>query len=318
MCIKLSRATFNKVNKFVYYSHKNYVLNTLHIEDFKTYPIPSPFRSFELKRMENIYDTNAGRVDNPHRHDYYTILLINQAKGKHIVDFQSYQLTQNQVFFVAPRQVHQVIEEARSSGAVLLFSSQFLIENGIHTTFISDINLFHDYGDAPPLLIDDSLKKQLFELVEKMEHELSHNSRFTYESIGAYLKLFLIACHHACSLSREDNPQIIEASLSILRSFKDTLEQHYTQAHEVRFYADRLSISADHLNKTVQRLIGKTAKELIQSRITTEAKRLLLHSDNSAKEIAYHLGFNDPAYFSRFFKKCTGISISAFRKTHHL
>ncbi|MEM9990515.1 MAG: helix-turn-helix domain-containing protein [Bacteroidota bacterium] len=284
------------------------------IEAFKTYPLPSSAYSFDLKRMEQIHEQQQGVVDTPHRHDYYTVLLIHKAKGKHWIDFNSYELAENQVFFVAPGQVHQVIEEEKSSGVVLLFSRQFLIENSIRASFITEMNLFQDYGDAPPLRLDADLKEQLFDLADKMEQELLQNTRFAYEAIGAYLKLFLIACHNACDISQEKNPQLVEASLSILKTFKQLIEEHYTQAHEVRFYADYLAISADHLNKTVQRLTGKTAKTFIQSRLITEAKRLLLHSDNSAKQIAYYLGFNDPAYFSRFFKKCTQQSISAFRK----
>ncbi len=59
--------------------------------------------------------------------------------------------------------------------------------------------------------------------------------------------------------------------------------------------------------------IGKTSKELIQSRISIEAKRMLYFSDLSIKEIGYELGFSEPANFSAFFKNCTGMSPSTFR-----
>ena len=73
-------------------------------------------------------------------------------------------------------------------------------------------------------------------------------------------------------------------------------------------------VTPDHLNKTIKSLIGKTAKEYIQSSLIIEAKRMLIHSSQSAKEIAYHLGFSGTLLTSAsFFKKCTGISVSAFK-----
>ena len=246
-------------------------------------------------------------------HDYYTILLVRKAKGQHRIDFQEYPLEDQTVFFISPGQVHQVVEEAPSEGFIILFSRQFLAENNIRECFLEDINLFKDYGQSPPLQPDESTFKRLFFLATEMEGLLKTEPAFLYEAIGANLKLFLITAHNACDLLQDTNTQIVEAGMSILRSFKTSVEQHFAREHQVNFYAALLAVTPDHLNKTVKSLIGKTAKEYIQSRITTEAKRLLMHSSLSAKEVAYHLGFQDPAHFSRFFKNCTGVSVRSFK-----
>src|SRR5690554_451176 len=108
--------------------------------------------SFAISKMEDIYVKRNGRVDEPHRHNYYTVLIVERAKGVHKIDFNTYELGENQVFFVAPGQVHQVVEKEKSFGYVMTFSNLFLIENTIPLSFIESLNLFQNYGQSPPLL----------------------------------------------------------------------------------------------------------------------------------------------------------------------
>src|SRR5690606_15661846 len=83
--------------------------------------------SFGISKMEDIYTKRNGKVDEPHRHNYYTVLVINKAKGLHKIDFNTYELSKNQIYFVAPGQVHQVIEKEKSVGFSMVFSNQFLV-----------------------------------------------------------------------------------------------------------------------------------------------------------------------------------------------
>jgi AraC-like DNA-binding protein len=131
-------------------------------------------------------------------------------------------------------------------------------------------------------------------------------------AIGAWLKLLLLYCHHHCTLSESD-PQQLEAGQALLKRFKQLVEQHYQTWHSSTAYAQALYISADHLNRSIKTLVGKTAKAYIQERLTIAAKRLLYFSELTTKEIGYELGFSEPANFSAFFKRNTGVSPSQFR-----
>ncbi|MCP4521527.1 MAG: helix-turn-helix domain-containing protein [Cytophagales bacterium] len=271
--------------------------------------------SFRISRMEDIYEKiKQSGGEKPHRHNYYTVILTEKAKGKHIIDFHEYELESSQVFFVSPGQVHHVVEEQKSMGFSFVFSSQFLLENNIDRSFIANLNLFHDYGKTPPLVLTKEQLTQLNKLCEEMVIYSNSSIRFKEQALGSLLKLFLIQCTDFLPIS--DNLQETESGNTILKNFKKLVDEHYKEWHSTSQYAEELNITPDYLNRTVKSLIGKTAKEYIQSRITTAAKRMLYFTDASAKEIAYELGFSEPANFSNFFKKCTKMSPSQFKKSH--
>ena len=269
--------------------------------------------TFAIKRMEDIFEKTKGQPDEPHRHDYFTIVLTKKAGGKHIIDFQEFDLAPQQVYFVSPNQVHQIIETEKSYGFALTFSRQFMMENGINNCFIEDLHLFQDFGYSPPLQLNEIELQLLSGFSEEMLNYLHSDRKFKYQAIGALLKLFLIQCNNACSIPIQENTQTAQAAVVLLRDFKALLDKNYKQWHKVNEYASALHITSDYLNVAVKSLTGKSAKEHIQSRIVTAAIRLLRFSSFTNKMIAYELGFSEPANFSHFFKKCTGMSPTAFR-----
>jgi AraC family transcriptional activator of pobA len=269
--------------------------------------------SFSISKMEDIYTKRNGEIDEPHRHNFYTVLIINKAKGLHKVDFNTYELSNHQLFFVAPGQVHQVIETEKSVGFVMTFSNLFLVENSIPISFIDSLNLFQNYGQSPPLLPID----EQFEVIEGYANNIfklfNSDTNMKNYSIGSFLKLLLIECNNICAINPIES-DIDTSGDNLIRTFKKAVENNYTKEHSTTFYANELFISPDHLNRTVRAKIGKTAKEYIQARIITEAKRLLYFTDLTTKEIGYELGFNEPANFSAFFKKHTQLSPSKFKE----
>lgn len=269
---------------------------------------------FGISRMEDIYISNGGKAEPPHRHDHYVVILVDKAKGKHIVDFMEYNFSDKQVYFLNPGQVHQVAESEIPKGYSMFFSAQFLANHYIPINYIEDLNLFHDYGHSPPMELNEAQLDNLCNYCEEMIKNQNEEIKFKDELIASFLKLFLIQCNNHCSLPK-DNPQKMEASNTILKRFKELVEKNYNQWSSTSDYAEELNITPDHLNRSIKSLIGQTAKGYIQSRINTAAKRMLYFSDLSTKEIGFQLGFSEPANFSAFFKKNTGLSPSEFRRS---
>jgi len=270
--------------------------------------------SFGISRMEDIYIKRNGEVDEPHRHNYYTVLFINKANGLHKIDFNTYELSDKQIFFVAPGQVHQVMETKKSLGFAMTFSNQFLVESSIPLSFIDSLNLFQNYGQSPPL----SPSRDQFDAIENFTKNIfklfNSDTKMKSLSIGAFLKLLLIECNNICAINPVES-DLDSSGDNLIRAFKNAVDNNYKKEHSTTYYANELHITPDHLNRTIKAKIGKTAKEYIQARIVTEAKRLLYFTNLSNKQIGYELGFNEPANFSAFFKKQRNYLLQTSRKT---
>jgi AraC-like DNA-binding protein len=100
----------------------------------------------------------------------------------------------------------------------------------------------------------------------------------------------------------------------ILLNFIDLINQHHTTHHEVAGYASMLNITPGYLGDIIKDISGKTALSHIHERIAVEAKRMLLHTELTVKEITDELGFQDAAYFNRFFKRMAGTTPAAYRE----
>ena len=283
-----------------------------HIKQYKDVDRSNESKHFRITRIEDYYSERSGEADEPHRHDYYTILVANKAKGKHIIDFNSYEFKDNQIYFIGPGQVHQVIEEQQSFGFSIVFSEQFLIKNHIPISFLFELNLFNNQG-ASPYLTTNNLD-QINEYCSQLLLVYNQFNVFQEDMASSYLKLILVQCssilHNEINSFRTTN-----SSNTLFNQFRKLVESNFTNWHSVQDYVNALNISSDHLNRVIKSMNGKTTKQFIHSRIFIEAKRMMYFTDLANKEIAYQLGFSEPSHFSAFVKKQSGSSPKEFRKT---
>ncbi len=100
----------------------------------------------------------------------------------------------------------------------------------------------------------------------------------------------------------------------LVSHFQKLVSRHFLLKRKVTDYASLLAVSANHLNRTVKEVTGKTASESIAEMLVQEAKAVLKHAEASVSEIAYQLNFSEPAAFNRFFKKMTGETPMLYRK----
>lgn len=268
---------------------------------------------FVMKTMEEIDQQLGGISDNPHRHNYYSVIWSFTATGKHIIDFKEYDILPDHIFFVSPEQVHQVNTDPGPTGYVILFTPDFLESNSIRQDFIANLKLFRESDETPPLALNQEMSAKLRLFGDQIYSAFHSDSDLRFETIGAYLKLFLIECNGHCSLVPNTDFQFAETGKMLVKNFKEIVEDRYIEWHQVQDYAEAMFVTPNYLNEVIKSTIGVTAKDYIQNRLTLEAKRMAIFTNKSSKEIGFDLGFEDPSHFSKFFKTNSGISLQDFK-----
>lgn len=133
-------------------------------------------------------------------------------------------------------------------------------------------------------------------------------------AMKAYFLLFFTQLYRLQILQKGHTVNEDKKSLRYVQQFKKLVRQNLLEHWSIPQYAIQLGISRIHLNRICQETLGETAHQLIQNQLIIEAKNYLLNSSYSISEIAYLLNYKDPAYFSRVFRKATGVSPSEFQK----
>lgn len=256
----------------------------------------------------------AGAQNNEeaHRHNYYEILFFVGGEGSHMIDFESHALQNTTLHFISPGQVHALNRQRGVDGYVLNFTKEFFVLNGGNGAVLNDFPAFNKTV-FPIVKLSPSDFLDLTRLVDQMHNEIEGTSGFKESVLVAYINLMLAKCK-ALLMETPDYKKNSDPTQQLFQRFNALLEDNYLELRKVTDYADRLNLSPNHLSAAIKKITGKTAGDLIHQRLILEAKRLLLHSDITAKEIAYQLNFNDPPYFTRFFKANTGYSPENFRK----
>ena len=271
--------------------------------------------SFVYRTMEQIESMqHPGQAMEPHRHNYYTILWVRKGSGLHHIDFRSYDVKDDTIYFLTPEQVHHVQMDPGAKGYVLLFTPDFLHEQGLSLHWIEDTGFFFRCDDLAPFhLTRDMDSRGLEHLVLHIQEEYLARKPFYLDGIGSWLKLFLLECKRFSQLSSIQVETRSNTKAQIVKQFRDLLENHYHEWHKVADYAREMHITPNHLNEVISVETGTSAKDYILNRIMLEAKRYAGFADITAKEVAYTLGFDDPSHFSKLFRQQQNQSFSEFR-----
>ncbi|HLT87657.1 MAG TPA: AraC family transcriptional regulator [Sphingobacterium sp.] len=272
-----------------------------------------------------LYDLNAHIKENqcqvvkPHIHSFYQVVWFKKGIGKHTVDFKEYDVFDNAIFFVSPNQVHYFDENTDYEGILLHFNEQFLVQDQTPMAFFLNYNLFNNPYQQPSCCIDTGIDIILDKYISQMKQELGSEETFGKELIlKNYLQSFLVQIQRRKNqFEKSIDPQlpILDDKRIQLVKFLDLIDEHYKEGYSIAEYARLLHISSRSLSDLTQQQLNKTPSQMIQERIILEAQRLLLYSELNINQVGYRLGFDDPSYFVKYFKKHTGIPPSEFRKS---
>jgi AraC family transcriptional regulator, transcriptional activator of pobA len=242
-----------------------------------------------------------------HKTAFYFFLFIDKGTSTHKIDLHEQTVSDGQILFVLPNQIHTLPKSKNENeyfkisfdeNCLSLLPQQFsFLINPLNTSIIS-------FDNASKQRV-----KSLFENLNQLLH--SDNDQKNATIILAHLNSLMTECDIAYFKNiTKENAQSHKIQKYI--EFKVAVETHLTEQQTIHTIADNLSVTTNNLYNIVKEFSGVSPKEFIINRLMLEAQRKLHYSKPSIKELAYELGFNDPDYFSRLFKKSTGKSVSNY------
>ncbi len=193
-----------------------------------------------------------------------------------------------------------------NNGVLLNFERELIDEDDVEYA----LDVFSLFNKYPQFELTERLKVEQIKKVFQLLKDEFYSSEMSYIMLKTLLKVLLL------HLIRYQNQSFLEQDLNQKRVFQflELMETHFLEHTNADFYADEIGISMKRLNQILKEKLNLTAKQIIQQRQITEAKRSLVRSEITTKELAFKLGFDSISSFSRFFKKHIGVSPSVFRQ----
>ncbi|MBB6330020.1 AraC-like DNA-binding protein [Chryseobacterium sediminis] len=241
----------------------------------------------------------------------------NLKYGRKTVDFQD-----GSLICLAPNQILELEREGNDDENMSgwgLFIAPSLLNGYTLSKRIIDYSFF-EYQTNEALHLSDKEKKILTDCIFNIEKELHTNiDRHSQTLIVSLLEVLLNYCTRFYDRQfitrRSSNEDVVGKFEKLLKDYFKTDLMKTSGLPSVKYFADKVFLSAKYFSDLLKKETGKNAKELIQYQLIEIAKENLLTSDVSVSEIAYDLGFEYPQYFSRLFKLKTGMTPLEFRNS---
>ena len=243
----------------------------------------------------------------------YKFIWVQKGKLALEVDHIPLVLEENEILPLTPLH-HISMRKIEGNYLTLLFNSNFYCIYGHDNEVSCNGFLFNGTSNVMRLQLSGQQSLLLHEITDKFAGEYNIKDNLQEEMLRILLKRFIIQCTRIAR-QRLDITREKESGFEIVRQYYNLVDEHYRTKKQVQDYADMLHKSPKTLSNIFSTCKLPSPLRVIHERVEAEAKRLLLYSSKSAKEIADILGFEDQASFSRFFKNMTGQSAVQFRNT---
>lgn len=268
---------------------------------------PTNRTEFEIMRFDEMDEPN---VDDIHKHTFYEILWTEKGISKQTIDYKEYEVLPNSLFFISPNQVHQFEEWKPLKGGTILFTEDFFLLNHNNKDKLFELSFLDNFYANPCIQLDKKNFTDIKQTIDQITNE--QNRADKSQSITQSLLHILLTQVQRCIDTETEKP-VSKKYLILFKQFKNLLDKHFAENKTTTFFAQKLHITAHHLNLITKDVTGKTASEVIRARSILESKRLLTFTDKTVSEIAFELNYTDSSYFAKSFKAETNLSPMAFK-----
>ena len=272
--------------------------------------LPDPAEVVDVLPLEGVFSSPA-EAREPHRHDYHELIWVRSGSGHHLIDGDRVPARPGSITLIGRGQVH-VFECAKGvEGAVVRFREELLF-GGAAQGVVPGWLLAGRCGRTVTVPAEET--GRLDAVIEALRAEVGrpHDAQ-SVELQRQLISVILLWIERWYDASQTEQRAADEADVRLLRRFVSRLESDYADHHDAAHYADALAVPPAALSRALTRATGSSTKELVTDRVMVEAARLLRFSDLTAQQIAQRVGFSDPLYFSRAFKRHHGESPTAYR-----
>ncbi len=238
-----------------------------------------------------------------------TVEMIWLTKGHFQIMFEleTFEVSAGMILFLAPGQAFHVRSAIDLEGLVIRFPVGFM------PTELNSPYPNLTYCISRIFEIDKLTATSIMHVIQCMRQELADSHSQKTEVLSGYIKIILIYLLRQRSLVHR--PSFKADMTALARRFFDLLERRYHVSKKVKQYADELAVTPNYLNQIIKQETGMSASANIRKRLLLQAKRMALVEGVSMKAVAYKLGFEDTAHFSKFFKMGCGCNFTDYRKT---
>ena len=247
---------------------------------------------------------------------FFKIYWIEEGSGTYEIDFKQFKIQNSGLFFLSPGQILTVKSEKVKTGYQISFDKDFYCVETHGKAIACNGILFNNVHRATFISLQKEDTPIFQNLVSHIIEELDNPGVAHQAMVESYLRMFLIHALRKYDQQQPDMQRGKDDSHQLVADFIALIEKHFKTIHSVSDYADKLFISPKSLSKRLHSLGYPTPTQMIRDRIMLQAKRSLKFSNKSIKEIAFDLGFEDPGYFTRLFKKETSQSPQVYRETN--
>jgi len=245
---------------------------------------------------------NYPELQKPKRQMKYTLIWCAKGSATLVVDDKELLLTNSQLVTITSGQIHYFKKISKADGTILEFTLDFICKDDNDIELIFHNGLFCHFDLNEVITVPD---RQIIKGPLKLIGEELLNKPYQYLiSIRCGIELMLVAINRI-KVNRGD--EIYKPDALFLK-FLELVRSNFSSNFPLSHFAKQLRTTEAKLNEQSKLHTGKTAQNVMYGLVISEAKRLLTYKDLTVKEVAYELGFNDPFYFSNFFKKHTQIS----------
>ncbi|WP_375446979.1 helix-turn-helix domain-containing protein [uncultured Fibrella sp.] len=265
---------------------------------------------FSIVRFDGML-THQSEMLIPHRKAYFLFVLVRRGDSRHWVDMTQYTLKENTFYFFGPNQLIVKEEPKPMWGTAFAFTKEFLALQ--ENASLSALPLVQNPQNGHELILSEADVAVVEDMLAKIYAEHSRPGEWQQRMLTAYLTVLLTYLSRLYTEQFESNPFLTDKLL--LKRYQARIDEHFRDLHQVSEYASLLNVSAGYLSEVVKAQSGKPAITHIHERLMLEARRLLFHTQQSLKEIAFDLGFSDASYFNRFFKREAGVTPADYRVT---